>query len=137
VVWTVNPRLSLLLHGDAGFEETAFGRSEWVAGALYARVRATPKVFFAGRTDLFWEGVAADASGRASAIFWPSSHVRSQTLTCDLRPQDNVSFRLEYRHDGAADPMFFEGDVATDADGLFVPDSETQDTVTLGMTTWF
>jgi hypothetical protein len=137
VVWHPNPSLSLLVHGDVGFEETQFGRSDWAAGALYARVRATPRLYLAGRADLFHEGVAEDAQGRAGAIFWPASQVASQTLTCDLRPQDNVSVRLEYRHDAADDPMFFDGAVPTDAGGAFVPDAESQDTLTLGMTTWF
>lgn len=137
VAWYPRPELSLLVHGDVGFEDNAFGRSEWAAGAAYLRFRARTWLYLAGRSDLFWEGVAENVHGRSSAIFWPSPHVASQTLTCDVRPADNVSFRLEYRHDRADDPMFFDGTVDSDMNGAFVPNASAQNTLTAGMTTWF
>ena len=135
--WIPHPKLAINLHGDVGFEQNDFGTSSWAAGALSARVHVRPWLALAARGDLFLEDVAEDASGRAGAIFWPAAWVTSQTLTADVHPEDNVSFRLEYRHDHADAAMFFRGDVATDADGAFVPDAKRQDTLTVGMTTWF
>jgi hypothetical protein len=130
VTWSPLPALTLNLHGDAGFEQNAFGMSSWIAGALSARLRALPWLYLAARADVFFEEVAEDAGGRAAPIFWPSPWVASQTATVDLRPDDHVSFRVEYRHDHAGDPMYFEGEAAA-------PNSRSQDTVTLGMTGWF
>jgi|ERR1041384_2925470 hypothetical protein len=46
--------------------------------------------------------------------------------------------RMEYRHDQAADNAYFGGDVMVDpATQSFVPNRESQDTVTLGVTAWF
>jgi hypothetical protein len=137
VTWYPSSRLALNLHGDAGFERNNFGTSSWGAGALSLRVQTLPWLHLAARGDLFYEGVAENAQGRASAIFWPSQWVTSQTLTADVRTQDNVSFRLEYRHDHADDPMFFRGSVATDGTGAFVMNATSQNTLTAGMVVWF
>ena len=62
----------------------------------------------------------------------------SGTATLDARPHDNVSVRLEYRHDAADGPTYFRGAVATDArTRAFIPNARSQDTLTLGVTTWF
>ena len=61
------------------------------------------------------------------------------TATVDVQPADRLIVRLEYRHDQAESPLFFRGTVA----GLgttaspFVPNSQTQDTLSLGATSWF
>lgn len=135
--WALHPHVSVLVHADAGFEETAFGRSHWAAGATSVRVRLRPTLHLAARTDLFREHAAEDADGRAAPIFWPVSRVASQTLTCELRPRDDASFRLEYRHDAANAPLYFEGSVPVDASGAAVPNAETQDTLTAGMAVRF
>jgi hypothetical protein len=137
VIWYAHPRLALLLHGDVGLEPNEFGTSSWAAGALAVRFQAHPQLYLAARADYFHEDVAQDGTGGASAIFWPSPWVTSQTVTLDGRPHGKVSMRLEYRHDHADEPMFFEDDVATDMTGAFVPNARTQDTVTLGMVAWF
>lgn len=130
--------LSLMAHGNAGVEPNAFGVSWWAAGALYARVRLRPWLYLAARGDLFHETPASNAAGTASPIFWPARWVSSGTATLDARPHDNVSVRLEYRHDAAGGDTYFRGAVATDpATGAFVPNARTQDTLTLGATTWF
>ncbi|MBL8938570.1 MAG: hypothetical protein JNM69_28640, partial [Archangium sp.] len=49
-----------------------------------------------------------------------------------------VSFRLEYRRDQASAPLYFRG--AVEGDGVttpWVPTRNAQDTLTLGVTTWF
>jgi hypothetical protein len=130
--------LSLMVHGNVGVEPNAFGTSWWAASALYARVRVRPWLYVAARGDFFHETAASNAAGTASSIFWPAGWVGSGTATLDARPHDNVSVRLEYRHDAAGGPTYFRGAVARDAmTGAFVPNAASQDTLTLGATTWF
>lgn len=131
--WNILPELTVLLHGDAGFEPNNFGTQYWVAGAVAVRVKVLDWLYLAARGDVFHEGVPDGAT----AIFWPSDLVASQTATIDLRPVDHVSIRLEYRHDLAGDPMFFEGDVPVDMNGGFVANAKHQDTLTAGLTAWF
>jgi len=127
--------LSFAAHGTAGFERNRFGTSAWQAAALYARARPLEKLYVAARVDRFWEQVPDGAS----PIFWPAAWVSSGTLTADFRPYDHISLRLEVRHDEAAEPMFFAGEVQGDgsAEQPFVPNSASQNTVTAGMTGWF
>lgn len=136
--WAITDDIAVQLHGDAGVEPNNFGTSWWAGGHLAARYRLLPFLHVAGRGDFFYEGVAEDDSGTASSIFWPVPWVTSGTVSLDARPHDHVSFRLEYRHDHAADEMFFRGDVAGDGIATpFVPDASFQDTVTLGAIVWF
>ncbi|MEI8256877.1 MAG: outer membrane beta-barrel protein [Deltaproteobacteria bacterium] len=132
------PWLSLMVHGNAGFEPNAFGTSWWAAGALYARARPLSWLYLAVRGDIFYESVPGNALGTASAIFWPSAWVSSGTATVDFRPHDNISMRVEYRHDQAAGDTYFRGTVAVDpVSQAFVPNARSQDTLTLGVTAWF
>lgn len=132
---TVYPtdRIAVLLHGDVGFEKNHFGTSSWYAGALSARFKATDWLYLAARGDRFHEKAASNSEGTASRIFWPSDWVSSGTFTVDLRPLDNASVRLEYRHDAAQENSYFGRDVP--ADGSF--NRKYQNTLTLGATTWF
>jgi hypothetical protein len=132
------PRLSFIGHFNAGTEPNRFGTSAWIAGALYARLRLSPKIFLAARGDAFHERVPSGPAGAATALFWPVAWVASGTATVDVRPHERASFRLEYRHDHAAGDMFFAGAVTGDGVAApFVPNRHFQDTVTLGATTWF
>jgi hypothetical protein len=132
------PWLSLLVHGNMGIEPNALGTSWWAAGALYARVQPVRWLYLAARGDFFYEKVPSNALGTASSIFWPSPWVSSQTVTVDVRPKDNVSVRLEYRHDQAEGDTYFRGMVATDPmTQALVPNARSQNTITLGMTAWF
>jgi K+-transporting ATPase ATPase A chain len=138
VTWQATERLALLLHGDTGFERNRLGTSWWAAGALYARVRVVDRLFAVLRGDLFREAAARSARGEAAPLFWPVPWVSSGTVTLDVRPHERASLRLEYRHDQAAGPMYFGR--RTEGDGVekpFVPSHRSQDTVTLGATTWF
>lgn len=138
VTWTATDRLSLMVHGDAGFERTRYGDSSWVAGALYGRVRVLAQVYVAARVDAFREHVASSAAGAAAPIFWPVSWVGSGTATLDYQPVDHVAFRLEYRHDHAAGDLFFAGSVTGDGAATpYVPNRDSQNTVTAGATAWF
>jgi hypothetical protein len=57
------PWLSVLVHGDAGFESNAFGTSWWAAGALYARFRVRPWLYLAARGDFFYAALLAVKMG--------------------------------------------------------------------------
>lgn len=136
--WNPKPWLSLLAHANGGFEPNQVGVSHWAAGALYARFRVSEPLYFAVRGDVFREHVPENATERASPMFWPAPWVSSGTATVDCRPHQRVSFRFEYRHDHAGADMYFGGAVAGDGDvAPFVANRVSQDTVTLGATTWF
>ena len=123
--WTALPRLAFIAQVNVGFEPNRFGLSHWQAGALSARVTVFDWLFIAARGDVFFEHVPSGAA----PIFWPVAFMSSQTLTLDLRPHPNVSARLEYRHDEAG------GDVFSTARGPLT--SRRQDTLTVGVTSWF
>lgn len=136
--WNAAPWLSLLAHVNGGFEPNELGVSHWATGAGYARFRVAEPLYFAARGDVFYEHLAENAAGQAAPIFWPAPWVASGTATIDYRPGELASFRLEYRHDHAGADMFFGGTVAGDGDAApFVPNRDSQDTVTVGVTTWF
>jgi Putative beta-barrel porin-2, OmpL-like. bbp2 len=137
--WDATPAVSVLLHADAGFENNVFGTSDWAAVAGYSRVKLATSIFLAVRVDVFWEHAAANTSGAANTIFWPASRVGSETVTFDYRPLAAISIRLEWRHDGASAPMFFDETVAGDGSVAFpyIPNAKSQSTATLGVTAWF
>ena len=138
VIYSPTKWLSTMFHADAGYEPNNFGDSGWAAGAVYARVQPVKWLYLAARADAFYEWIASNATGAASPIFWAGSHwVTSQTATVDVRPTDNISVRLELRHDEAQTPLYFAGAVATDATGAYVPNATSQNTLTLGATAWF
>lgn len=130
--------VTVAAQGDAGFEPNDIGTSWWAAAALYAKLQLGPKLHAVIRGDIFHEKVAEDSGTAASAIFWPVKWVAEGTATLSYQPIDNVSVRVEYRHDQAADNAFFGGDVGSDPMTMsFVPNRDTQDTVTFGVTAWF
>lgn len=136
--WHPTPWLSLLAQVDAGFEPNELGTSHWVAGALYARYRVASPLYLAVRGDAFYEHVPSRGGASASPIFWPAPWVSSGTATVDLRPHEQVSMRLELRHDQAGAPIYFGGAAVSAGDGLpRVSSQRAQNTLTLGLTTWF
>jgi hypothetical protein len=137
--WTVTPTLSLAMQADAGFEPNNFGTSRWAAAAVNARVQPRPWLYVAARGDYFHEYDAHDATGAAARLFFPADNVESATLTADLRPEDSLSLRIEYRYDHGDAAMYFHGEVpiADAASGTSVPTARSQQTLTLGAVTWF
>ena len=104
------------------------------------RLKAADWLYVALRGDRFWENVASRAAASAAPIFWPTKWVSSGTATLDVRPApDNLSVRLEYRHDQADGDMYFRGTVTGDGSSAspFVPNTNHQDTLTLGATARF
>ncbi|MEW5738540.1 MAG: outer membrane beta-barrel protein [Myxococcota bacterium] len=125
LTWILSPRLSLLLHLNGGFEPNQLGLAAWGAGAVYGRFQLTGWLWAVARFDGFIEQTPAGGT----PLFWPGRFMASQTLTLDARPHERVSIRLEYRHDEAGGPVFFDR-----AGAMSQP---RQDTLTLGVTTWF
>ncbi len=137
LAWYPRKWLSLLGHVNLGFEPTAFGTSWWGAAALYARFQPLKWLYIAVRGDYLSETRAFDGVNQAAAIFWPAGWVTSATATVEARPYDNVSLRLEYRHDHAESNMYFFKGTVVDLTGAPVANANSQDTLTLGLTTWF
>ncbi|MBI5534384.1 MAG: porin [Deltaproteobacteria bacterium] len=132
-------RVALLLQGDAGFEMTRFGLSSWVGGALYARVQPARRLYLSIRADGYRQLVAHNSAGAADPMLFAAQGVVSGTATVDVRPQDHLSVRLEYRHDQGATPLYFRGEVlgSGSASNPYEPNSHSQDTILLGATAWF
>jgi hypothetical protein len=137
--------LSFVAQADYGWEPNRIGTARWYAGALYARVRPINPLYVAIRGDRFYEHLATDSAapgpGRSSTpiFFGGVEWVTSGTVTADFRPHDQISIRLEYRHDVAEAPLYFGRHVAGDgsATAPYRPNARTQDTALLGATAWF
>ncbi len=134
VTWNVTRDVAIATQADAGFEPNNLGTSRWVAGALYARVRPTKRLYAVVRGDWFHE---RDAPG-PPRLFFPADDVGSVTLTADYRPANQISLRVEYRDDRASAPMYFRGPPGQDpTTGLPAPTATSQQTLTFGAVTWF
>jgi hypothetical protein len=130
--------VSLQAHLNLGIEPNDFGTSAWAAGALALRLQVLPWLWFAARGDAFWENRAQNDLGTATSIFWNGDWVSSGTATVGIDPATGISFRIEFRHDQAEAPTFFRGDAKPrEVGGAAEPSSRSQDTVTLGITSWF
>jgi hypothetical protein len=134
VTWDATAELAFTANLNAGFERSALGAARWFAGAVYARLQLAEPLFVALRADLFRE----HAPPQATPLFWPVAWVSSATATLDYRPTDHLSIRTEYRHDQAADPLYFSRTAPLDpTSGQYVATRQRQDTLTLGATAWF
>jgi len=133
--------LSFAGQADYGFEKNRIGDARWWAGALYGRVKPIDKVYFSVRGDRFTEHLATDSAGRVSnPLFWSGVEwVSSATVTLDVRPYQQISTRLEYRHDTAEAPLYFGRNLQGDGtpQAPFLANARTQDTLLLGATAWF
>jgi hypothetical protein len=138
--WDAVDWLSLMAHANAGFEPNEFGTSSWYAGALYARVHPISWLFASLRGDRFWEHLPSNGAATAAPIFWGGAGwVSELTASVEVQPSDFLAGFVEYRHDQADSPSYFRGSVAGSGTPLspFVANSKTQDTVTIGATSWF
>jgi hypothetical protein len=75
----------------------------------------------------------------ADPIAIPSEWIASGTWTLEARPVAHVSLKTELRHDAAKTPIYFDGAVAGDGTEAspYVPNAESQTTVTVGVSAWF
>jgi hypothetical protein len=137
--YAVTKWLSLAGQADYGWESNQIGKADWIAGALYGRVQPMERVYVALRGDRFHEHLATGNGASSTPLFWGgAAWVWSATVTLDVRLHDQLSIRLEYRHDAANAPLYFRGSV--EGDGALTPyiaNATTQDTVLLGATAWF
>lgn len=133
--WQLSDRLAL--RGDlfAGYEPTLLGDAGFAGLALYGRYRLSSWLYTALRVDALHEVIPEGAE----YIFLESANtVASGTVTLDARPNEHVSFKLEFRHDESDGDMFFRGDVARDMMTMsWVPNARRQSTLLLGFSTWF
>lgn len=132
----LSPSVSLAGHADAGLEAGALGTSRWAGGAACGRVALSRTLAVAARVDAVREWRGHATAGDASSIVLPTRWVASATTALSYAPLAGMSLRTELRHDQAADPIFFGGDVAQ-AQGRDVPTRRQQTTVTVGATAWF
>jgi hypothetical protein len=137
VTWTATPWLALQWHGDAGFEDGAFGVGGWAATAMAVRVQPLPWVFVAARGDVLAEQIASNDAGTAAPIFFPADRVGSATLTLDVRPAKTLSLRTELRHDQASGLLYFRDAIDVDGNGAAIPNSDGQTTITVAAVAWF
>jgi hypothetical protein len=132
--YAITETVTIAGQADGGFEVNDFGTDWWVTAAIYGKLAITDELYAAIRADYFYEHVPDGAS----AIFWPTPWVAEATATIAYQPVDQISVRLEYRHDQADTDVYFGGDVAIDPMTLaYIPNRNMQDTVTLGVTAWF
>jgi hypothetical protein len=127
-------RLTVSGNFFGAYENTRFGDDYFAGLALYARVKLTPWLFTAVRADAVYEQIP---DGAAGMVLDGASVVGSGTVTLDARPHDNISLRLEYRHDESDGAVFHRGDVMQSTDGAYIANARGQDTLLLGMTTWY
>jgi hypothetical protein len=133
--------LEAAAEADYGWEPNRIGTARWFAGAAYARFKPFHRVYVVLRGDRFQEHLATSAKSPSSAplFFGGAEWVSSGTATVDVRPHDQISFRLEYRHDAAEIPIYFGRDVIGDGSksSPYVANARTQDTLLFGSTAWF
>lgn len=135
--------LSLAAQADYGWEPNRIGTARWMAAAVYARFKPIDRVYVALRGDRLHEHLATEKTPGArasSALFFGGVEwVTSGTATLDVRPHDQISVRLEYRHDVAEAPLYFGRSVTGDggASSPYAANARTQDTALLGATAWF
>ncbi|MDP3277696.1 MAG: outer membrane beta-barrel protein [Deltaproteobacteria bacterium] len=150
-IWQAAPWLSLTGQTLAGFEtitddtrrtDTYQGVQWWAAASVAARVRTVSWLYLAARANFFLESFEAVSNSSGilpDAIFFPTNRLLGLTATADFRPHEHISLRLEYRHDNAAQAIFFDRDntarpgVPAAQRGL----TPTQNTLTVGVTAWF
>lgn len=133
--------LGLVAQLNGGVESTRFGTSGWAAGALTARWHPLRWLYIAGRGEYFREWMGANEMGRANPIFWAGADaVASATGTVGFRPHEHVLVRLEYRQDWSAGAqLFYRAEVMGDGSAMnpYVPNTNTQQTITLSTNVWF
>lgn len=132
--WPINGRVSVSGNLFGAYERNRFGDDYFAGLALYARARLTRWLFAAVRADAVFERVPAGAAG---IVLDGASALGSGTVTLDARPHPNVSLRLEYRHDESDGALFHRGAVMQSSDGAWIANARRQDTLLVGMTTWY
>jgi hypothetical protein len=130
------PVLGFRWHVFAGIEPNQLGINSWFGAAFYARLQILEWLFVAVRGDIVREWVPE--RGRSLFALDYTNTIGEATLTVELLPHRHFSIRAEYRHDQANGSHFYRGRVPRSrTTGDDVPNTDYQDTVLLGVTTWF
>jgi hypothetical protein len=91
ISYAVNPKVSVL--GNVDYGQEAFGAvtNHWLGVAGYVKYQVTPTVAVVPRFEYF-----DDPQGNQTLI---AQTLKSATFTVELRPADNLVWRVEYRGD--------------------------------------
>ncbi len=134
----------MIIDVDGGTEDGDLGRSGWASAGLWLRMKVTDGLFLATQSDFMreWKGSKAGTDGapakKASSIFWDVDWVMSNALCVERRFEGVASIKLEYRFDKAAGDLYYKGAVGKDPlTNAWVANADSQQTLTLAMTSWF
>lgn len=128
VTWRPDRWWKWIAHANVGSESGSAGWVQWQAAAVTAVTSVHDRLDLAVRLDGFREERLGLGGRVPGAIFWPVPWVRSLTATATWKPHRDWQWRLEARHDEAADALF---------PGYGGQASPVQDTLTLGMVQGF
>jgi Putative beta-barrel porin-2, OmpL-like. bbp2 len=99
VSYTASPTLTLMANYDYGHESYATTPSaHWQGIALYAKIQANKSVTFTPRYEYY-----DDASGWSTGVL---QKLNEFTATLELKGNDNLLWRIEYRGDFSDQPVF-------------------------------
>lgn len=141
VQWQPAPTIGFVTQLNGGVESNRFGASGWLTGMFSARWHPLSWMYLAARGEYFREWMGANETGRANPIFWAGAEaVASATGTIGFRPHTHVLVRFEYRRDwSVGTPLFYRGQVMGDGSTMnpYIPNADTQHTLTLSTNVWF
>jgi hypothetical protein len=98
VSYSVSPKVSVLGNVDYGQDTVGGATNHWFGVAGYVKYQATPKVAVIPRLEYF-----DDPQGNQTLV---SQTLKSATLTLELKPVDNLAWRIEYRGDFSDQEVF-------------------------------
>lgn len=98
VSYIVNPKVSLIANYDYGRDTIAGSKVHWQGVAGYAKVQATKRVAFSPRVEWY-----DDASGFTTGTV---QTLKDVTATLELKPNDSLIWRIEYRTDFSDSAVF-------------------------------
>ncbi|MBZ4395163.1 outer membrane beta-barrel protein [Myxococcus sp. AS-1-15] len=123
----VLPSLWLAATADVGTQRLPSGtRANWCAAGLNARVLLAEPVALAARVEAY-----RDADGLMTGV---AQTLSSGTVTLEVKPAEQLTLKLEARHDRSTEAVF--AGRATADDGSPVP-KDTETLVVLGATAFF
>jgi len=119
--------LSLGLNYDYGwFKTSTAGDRIWTGVAAYAKIAPTDRLAFIPRLEWFDDQGGFATTGSTTAT---GRIIKEFTLTAEHKCSENVLTRLEYRGDWSTEDIF--------ASETGVSNTDTQDTITLGLVYMF
>jgi hypothetical protein len=98
VTYAVHPKLSVMGNYDYGTDTVGGARVHWQGFAGYAKLQATPWLAFSPRFEIY-----DDASGFTTGAV---QTLKEGTATLELKPNDTLMWRIEYRSEFSDVPVF-------------------------------